>query len=217
MKKLSCFLAVLITLLLAVSGVSAAATNVSYEGTARKFIFETDSTATPTDLFADLKDVMPGDHLTQKITVKNDISNNVKAKIYLRSYYPDDDSQDFLRQLSLTLRLTDQNDMAYMFSSAGTLTSANDGWIELGTLYSGGVVNLALDLDVPTSLGNEYSSRLGHVIWEFKVEEQTPSPDDPTPPKTGDHSIWPVYALTAGSIACVVIMLLITKKKKSEE
>ena len=81
MKKLAVSLLALLMLL---SGVAAlAAASVTYEGGAEKFVFLPGSAYSSSDLFENFKDVLPGDELTQKITVKNDTSG--KVRIYMRA------------------------------------------------------------------------------------------------------------------------------------
>ena len=99
---------------------------------------------------------MPGDSITQNITVKNDSSYNVKVKLYVRSLGADEDSADFLSKLHLTVAKSENNEMSYMFDAAADQTAGMTDWICLGTLYSGGEVNLVLNLDIPLDLGDEY-------------------------------------------------------------
>ena len=67
MKRFITFLCVL-GILLSMTVTASAAGTVTYNGTAQKFIFEPGSNQSPTDLFSDFKNVMPGDSLTQKIS-----------------------------------------------------------------------------------------------------------------------------------------------------
>jgi len=70
MKKITKIITIL---LLAVSfsvPVYAAEGTVTYDGDAKEFIFKPGSDYSPTDLFSEFKGVMPGDTLSQKITVK---------------------------------------------------------------------------------------------------------------------------------------------------
>ena len=60
-KRLLAVLAALVLMLSAATTVFAADGNVSYSGNAGQFIFEPGTEYSPTDLFPDLKDVMPGD------------------------------------------------------------------------------------------------------------------------------------------------------------
>ena len=92
MKKLFSVLIALIVLCLMSSPAFAADGKVTYNGNAQQFIFEPGSEHSPSDLFPDFKSVMPGDSLTQKITVKNDADKSVKVKIYLRALGAHEDS-----------------------------------------------------------------------------------------------------------------------------
>jgi hypothetical protein len=87
----------------------------------------------------------------------------------------------------------------------------------LGTLYSGGEVNLDVTLTLPIELGNEYQDAIGYIDWEFKVEEYPVDPGDPTPPPTGDDSQIYVYAAIACIGVCVVIFFVATKRRRVAE
>ena len=83
------FLATLFAIVFACTLVLPAAAEdgkVTYSGNAGQFIFEPGGLDSPTDLFPNFKGVMPGDTLTQKITVRNDADNKVKVKVYMRNF-----------------------------------------------------------------------------------------------------------------------------------
>ncbi len=197
---------------------SAADGNVTYSGDAGQFIFAPGSDYSPTDLFPNFKDVMPGDSLTQPITVKNDASNKVKVKIYMRSLGAHADSQEFLSQLHLRVEKSENNSMAYMFDAAASETAQLTDWVLLGTLYSGGEVNLNVILDVPVELDNMFQQKIGYLDWEFMIEEYPIEPTDPQPPYTGDDfQIWIWVGLMAVSLTAIVILILLVKRRKKEE
>ena len=216
MKKL---IAIMLTLMLVfAAAMPAYADNgtVTYSGNSGKFIFAPGSDHSPTDLFPDFKSVMPGDTVTQSITVKNNADDKVKVDIYMRSLGAHEESRDFLSQLNLKVRIPENNEMGYMFNAAADQTAGLTDWVLLGTLYSGGEVNLEVILDVPVQLSNEYSSQIGYLDWEFKVEEMPAEPDDPQPPQTGvdnDIKIW----LLAAAVSFVLFFILIFLRKKERK
>lgn len=149
MKRLiTFFLAVLLLMSVTVTAFAEDGT-VTYSGNSGDFVFEPGSEHSPTDLFPNFKDVMPGDVLTQKITVKNNADNKVKVKIFMRSLGAQPDSVEFLSQLRLQVKLSDDNEMGYMFDAAANETAQLTDWVCLGTLYSGGEVDLDVILTVP--------------------------------------------------------------------
>ena len=217
MKRCIVFLYVFALLLSCVMPVMAADGNVTYSGDAGKFIFAPGSEYSPTDLFPNFKDVMPGDSITQPITVKNDASNKVKVKIYIRSLGAHEDSVDFLSKLHLRVEKSEDNAMAYMFDAAANEAAQLADWVCLGTLYSGGEVNLNVILDVPVELDNDYQQQIGYLDWEFMIEEYEIEPGDPEPPKTGDDSqifLWAGLMVT--SLIMLILLLFLPKRKKED-
>jgi len=218
MKKIITILITLAVLLSSTVTVFAADGKVTYSGNAGNFVFEPGSEHSLTDLFPNFKGVMPGDTLTQKITVKNDADNKVKVKIYIRSLGAHEDSKEFLSQLGLKVKKSSDNDMAYMFDAAANETAQLTDWVYLGMLYSGGEVNLDVTLDVPTSLDNEYQSKIGYLDWEFMIEEFPVEPGDPQAPQTGDNSnmgLW--FTIMICSLIMMIILLVWRKKDKEDE
>ena len=213
MKK---FLSILLALamLWSITAAVYADSSVTYIEHAKKFIFEPGSDYSPTDLFPNFKNVLPGDSLTQKITVRNVRENDVKVKIYLRALGPVEGSEDFLSQLHMTVAKSEDNTMAYMFDATADQTDGLTDWVLLGTLYSGGEVNLEITLDVPITMGNEFQGAAGYLQWQFMVEELPVEPDDPRPPQTGDDFNPMLFVgLAVGSMMLLLLLFLLPRKK----
>lgn len=210
MKKIITLLTVLILALSSVFPVYAADGKVTYSGNAGNFVFEPGSEHSLTDLFPNFKGVMPGDTLTQKITVKNDADDKVKVKLYIRSLGAHEDSVEFLSQLGLKVAKSEENEMAYMFDTAADETAQLTDWVCLGTLYSGGEVNLDVTLSVPVELPNEYQNKIGYLDWEFMIEEFPVEDSDPDAPQTGDNSNMGLWIIL---MFCAVIMIMILLKR----
>jgi len=73
-------------------------------------------------------------------------------------------------------------------------------------------------LDVPTSLDNEYQSKIGYLDWEFMIEEFPVEPGDPQAPQTGDNSnmgLW--FTIMICSLIMMIILLVWRKKDKEDE
>lgn len=218
MKKIITVFIVCVTVLCTSLTAFAADGAVVYSGSSGDFIFAPGSEYSPTDLFANFKDVMPGDSITQKITVKNAAENDVKVKIYMRSLGAHEDSVEFLSKLLLTVTASAENEMAYMFDAEADKTAQLTDWVCLGTLYSGGKVDLDVTLDVPVELSNEFQKEIGYLDWEFMVEEFPVEEGDPVPPQTGDDPhmiIW--FTVLLCSLTTIIILLIWRKKNKESK
>lgn len=212
MKRIITFLCVL-GIMLSMAVTASAAGSVTYVSGAEKFIFAPGSDHSPTDLFSDLKNVMPGDSITQQVQIKNAAENGVKIKLYMRSLGAQEGTDEFLSQMKLTVK---QAGDSIMFAAPANETAQLTDWVYLGTIYSGGEITLDVTLDVPVTMGNEFQNQIGYIDWEFKIEELPVEPSDPEPPKTGDTSNIHAYAGMMLLSLLAVIMLLFTGKGKKQ-
>lgn len=213
MKRLLSFFCVL-TIVCSMALMVSANGTVTYAGNAEKFIFAPGSDDSPSDLFTDMKNVMPGDSITQQVRIQNKEENGVKIKVYIRSLGAQEGTEEFLSQLKLSVK---QNGDSVLFQAPADETAQLTDWVYLGTVYSGGEITLDVTLDVPVTLGDEFQNKVGYIDWEFKVDELPIEPTDPEPPKTGDDTNLVLYAsLAVCSLGALFVLLLVRKRKKRE-
>ena len=216
-------LALALLLLLGMGATAFAESKVTYEGGAEKFVFLPGSEYTETDLFENFKGVMPGDVITQEITVRNNYTKAEKVNIYLRAVVHDEQGnplseevartedlvsmQDFLSQLTMTVK---QGDKVLFSASPDELDGLKEN-VLLGTFPGKSQTKLVVELSVPIELGNEYANRVGEVDWVFTAEEVTKTI------QTGDDSdliLW--AALMTLSLVTAAGVILPLKRKNKE-
>ena len=216
MKTMVRALTVFVLMLFLTAEAPVAQGKVIYSGNAEKFIFRTDSVYSPTDLFSKFKDVMPGDVLTQTITVKNDAEEKIKVKIYLRSLGADQASAEFLSKLNLSVRVHREDGMEELFELSEEAMARPTDWFCLGTVCPDGEVDLDIILTVPTELGNSFQNQIGCLDWEFMAEELPTEQDGPMPP-AGDGfqtEPWLLAAICFGVVALTVFLWGGSKRKE---
>ena len=215
-------LALALLLLLGMSATAFAESKVTYEGGAEKFVFLPGSEYSETDLFENFKGVMPGDVITQEITVQNNYTKAKKVNIYLRAVVHDEQGnplseevartedlvsmQDFLSQLTMTVK---QGDKVLFSASPDELDGLKEN-VLLGTFPGRSKTILTVELSVPFELGNEYANRVGEVDWIFTAEEVTKTV------QTGDDSDLILWAalMTLSLVTAAGVILSLNRKNK---
>ena len=213
MKKRFLAILMVLALCLSIAPAAFADASVSYKGSAEKFVFAPGSEYSPTDMFVNFKGVMPGDTLTQQVEVRNDVKNDVKIKLYMRSLGANEGSEEFLKQMTLGVKAADGSEL---FAACADETAQLTDWVCLGTFYSGAKTTLDVTLNVPVEMGNDFAEQVGSLDWEFAVEELPVEPTDPVGPKTGDDTPVALYAAICAVCAGAVVFLIATRKKKEQ-
>lgn len=144
---------------------AAADSSVTYKGGAENFVFVPGNT----DLFQNFKGVMPGDTLTQTITVKNTVSTSHGVNIYLRAESYDETAEAFLKQMTLIVK---QGETILSDASADQKGGLTEN-VSLGNFSAGEEAQLDASLKVPLEMGNEFQAASADIVWVFTAEEIT--------------------------------------------
>lgn len=202
MKRNSILLALLLALCLC-SGAAAEA-GVTYAGQPEYFLFSPGSVYSSTDLFTQFKDCVPGDVLTEEITVSNVSMKNVR--IYMKAEPINEADRDFLSLLSMTVKSGDST----IFEAAPSETAQLTEYVLLGSFKNKGEAKLTVQLTIPAEMGNEYMGAMGTVPWTFMAQEI----EDQVTPHTGDWYQTATWAAAAMVLAAAIVILLLMQKKR---
>ena len=209
-KKLS----VLLLVLLLVVGGSASA--LAAEST---LVLNGGDIPAQTDLFNGFKGVMPGDKLTQKITITNNNSAYDKLMLYMRAVAHDEQTNplsssvaasgetvasmtDFLQQMSMVIWHGTVPIYKGPFSTAdgiigGISPDQLDGLakdVYLGTFAYSTSTDLTVQLMVPIEIDSTYADRMGEVDWIFSTVGIDDNPYVPPTPVTPIAATVTLYA-----------------------
>ena len=142
------------------------------------------------------------------LVVLHAADKKVKIKVYMRSLGAQDGSEELLSHMNLTVR---QNGNSVLFEAPANETAQLTDWVYLGTVYSGGKIDLDVTVNVDPALDNRFQDAIGYLDWQFRVEELPVSPEDP---KTGDaFDPMPWVFAAAGSLVMIAVLVAVFKRK----
>ena len=196
---------------------------------------------TATDLFPNFKNAMPGDTLTQTVTIENKIRASSYIKVYLKAVPHDEkngltydekfeetDGKDQKENLPDELRdetVASMNDFLAQLTLVVTDEDGkeiynghpnNPGQLEeavyVGKVNRNRSMNLTVKLLVPAGLGNEYALRVGEVDWVFYADII----EGKNLIQTGQLN-WPIPVLGTLGAALILFGVVSMRKKKKEE
>lgn len=171
------------------------------------------------DLFPTFKDLMPGDVREQQIGVR---ATGVKSqvRVFVRAVV-DHETAHMLSPITLTAAVGD--------ASAGWLQTGTPGSVfayptQIATFTSDGSTVLNLQLNVPTSVGNELADANRAIRWEITAEddgEKIPvqSADSKKPGllglvATGDSTLALLLMLLTLAVIAFMAALLLSRRDK---
>lgn len=200
-------------------------TAVTFAGTDTGFTFDPEDT----DLFANFKDLLPGETRGQRINVTNSASQAVE--IFLRAEVTDQTAAT-PETLQLIERLLKEYVTAVVTTENGTVIYDGPIWgspdvtaanpesmhndISLGSYAAAQKRQLYVQLQVSPEVDNQYQSLLGYIRWVWSAQGEdgggTDTPVDP--PKTGDSNAMYIYF---GIMLVSAILLVPLIRKRREE
>ena len=203
--------------------VPAFASSVTFEGKSKGFALDGHNQLTATDLFGNFKNLMPGDSVSETITIQNVARDCDYIKLYIRAVPHGsgnglsgevaeiEDSvasmQDFLSQLYMEVY---QGSSRIYSGSPDELDGFRDN-VYLGQYKKNQGTTLTVTLNVPADLDNEYAFRAGEVDWVFTVECYD---DSGKLIQTGQNN-WPIAVLLSlGVVVMAAGVVMISRKRK---
>lgn len=153
-----------------------------FNGDDQKLILDSGNSVEKADLFTNFKEIMPGDVLTQTITVTNRSKDSDYISLYLavesrvfdqetvnkNSSEYEKSAEEFAKFMNkLNLEVKHKN--AVVYNKAPHLSQE---LIKLGDFYPGETSEITAKLTIPVELGNEFSEYYGEVDWIFVAESK---------------------------------------------
>jgi len=190
--KIVSLLLVLTVMQLMTVSVLAADSDVIYVGGEAKFIFVPGSDESPTDLFVNFKNVMPGDVLTQTVNIVNSFEDCDYVNFYLQAVPHTDDKNPlseavdqiistdtrntgdkiaYMENFLSKLHLKVENGREIIFDASADQQADLKDPVFLCSLKYGKGRNLEITLTIPEDLEDAFADRIGEIDWKFIAEK----------------------------------------------
>ncbi len=180
------------------------------------------------DLFRNFKGLMPGDTVTQKVTITNDSRDEIR--VYLFGEPEHESVKDLLDMVKITVKVA--GGATIVADKASAEWPSNTTYYSLGWFDPGEEVDLLVTMEVPATMGNEFKKAEGVVKWGFLVHQYDDDDDDdddddiplgpgvtvngekiPLSPGTGDDANLYIWAGAFVALS-VVLAVLIAKRRR---
>ena len=185
--KSKIFLISLFTIIMLIfSGACVHASSVEYKGESEGLI------AAPDDFFQDFGTLLPGDKREGVAYIKNTTNDEIevffKTEPIDKSEYYDDIDYSLLEKISLKISLKSTSSSSEKLLYEGNLGAESmSEFISLGSYKKGFDGEFLFEIEVPTSLRNDYTLARTMVKWVFAVEKKKEDKPDEKPDEEPDN------------------------------
>ena len=168
---------------------------IIYENNAERYI------QLENGFFDNLGELLPGDHLTDKITIYNSSNNRIKYYLSIDKNSLSDEEIALLDHVHLVIKNGQGNIL-----KEGKITDIQK--LLLGTYNHGDQEDISFDLSIPPDLDNEYSKIATKIVWIFSVDEESNNPN------TWDLKYDLSITLFLFSAAGLIIVMFLAKQEE---
>ena len=170
---------------------------IIYENNADKYIDIGDG------FFNNLGGLLPGDSISDQITIDNNSSNRIKYYLSVDTKNLTQEEIDLLENVNITINNSKNRELY-----KGKLLQINN--MLLGTYNSGSNEVINFTISIPSNLDNEYSKIATKIIWIFSVNEENNNLN----PQTWDLRFDLSITLFMFSAVGLLIVMILEKKGK---
>lgn len=134
-----------------------------YDGHDKKFSYRNVENG---DLFASFKDLMPGDCAHQAFSIEA-VNVEEPVTMYVKASYDDAETAD-IEDIALSASFGGN------VAVEGTLGDSHGmgQWVDLGAFSQDATIDGSIELEVPTTLGNDSARDERELVWTFIAQEQ---------------------------------------------